>query len=130
MEKNILKKEKGTYKAPNDPVKNQLQFNKKDTPHKKNSAYLIDRLLSDLYRNLTFLINENQIRYHQSYINQLNHIKQVVLTDPRFKYQIVQNYIDNLYLRDNQIKGVRCDFMFNELQNDPQNFNPNAKGIF
>lgn len=97
---------------------------------KNNTIVLIDRLINDLQRNTPYLINSNEIRQHSSYINQLNHIKKTVLADPRYPHLIVQQKMDDLFSRDKQIKGASADFLFSELKNNPENFNPNVRAIF
>ncbi len=97
---------------------------------KNNTIVLIDRLINDLQQVTSYLINTNEIRQHSSYINQLKHIKKTVLADPRYPHLIVQNKIDDLFSRDNQIKGASADFLFSELKNNIKNFNPNVRAIF
>lgn len=126
MKRSSQKKGKDTETAP----LNQMQNTTNPSILKRRSATLIDKLLIHLQKNIPYLIDENLIRQHYSYVNQLKHIKLTVLTDPRYPHQIVQKKLDNLFLRDNQIKGASVDFIFRELKNNPENFNPNVRGLF
>lgn len=124
------KKEKGTINSTPDSVKNQFKDTIKDSFFKNNTLTLIDKLITDLQRNRSYLINDNEIRWHNSYINQLTQIKRTVLIDPRYPHKIVQQIIDNLFLEDNQIKGVSVDFLFTDIKNNPKNFTPNVRALF
>lgn len=124
------KKEKGTNNSTPDSVKNQVKYNENHLKFKENSVILINRLLSDLSRGKDHLTDEYQIRRYESYLKQLNQIKRSVLIDPRYPHQIVQNIIDYMYSLDNQIKGVSVPFLFSDIKNNLENFNPDARAIF
>lgn len=128
MERNVPKKEKGTYKAPIDSAKNQLQCTKKDSIEKQNVLILLDNLENELNRKLTYSINDNDIREFKSYIEKTKHIKRIAIKDPRFPYKIIQQKLDNLYRDDKSIKEIIIMFSINELINT-KTFNPKVYGV-
>jgi len=71
---------------------------------KENSLILIDRLLLDLTKDNTLITDRNLMRRQRQYISELKYIRNLVKTDPRFPYQLIQNQIDFQLRTDNSLK--------------------------
>ncbi|MDX1828767.1 MAG: hypothetical protein R3342_04390 [Lutibacter sp.] len=119
---------KGTKKAPNNSVKNQMQYTK-NSKIKSNLLQLLENLEQQILRSQAYLIDDNQIREHDQYLRKLKHIKTVATADPRFPYQKLQLTIDNLY-RNSPVKPKRITVVIPVYQLiNPSEFNPEVYGI-
>ncbi|WP_318938461.1 hypothetical protein [Lutibacter sp.] len=124
----MSKMKKGTKKAPNNSVKNQMQYTK-NSKIKSNLLQLLENLEQQILRSQAYLIDDNQIREHDQYLRKLKHIKTVATADPRFPYQKLQLTIDNLY-RNSPVKPKRITVVIPVYQLiNPSEFNPEVYGI-
>jgi len=104
----------------------------KENVFKTNSLLLINRLISEIERNLIYITEENKTRQHNSYVLQLQQIKRVISKDPRYPHQVAQAIIDYSYggsNYDKNIKGAKVHLMFKEIKNN-QNYIPYVEPIF
>lgn len=130
MKSNSTQKEKGTLKVPNsNSVKNQAQFTKKNHSFKDTSLTLVNKLIIELEKSLAFQVDDHSIRWINSILGKLKHLKRTILIDPRFKWTQAQNLIDLLYLEDNQIKIFTIEIDIKELKNNPEKYIPNVRGF-
>lgn len=122
----VSKKEKGTINSTQDSVKNHVQV----TKYKTNSLQLVQTLEKSL-NDLRFeTIDDNTLRIVSNCLYKIFLLKGAIKKDPRFPYQIIQNRIDEMYNKDNQIIGAAANLIFSDLKYNLENYNPNVRAIF
>ena len=133
-EAETLKKEKGTKNSTqnSDSVKNQVKFTEKYLKNKEISIVLIDKLILETSKDLTFVTNDLEYKRIESYKKLTERVKRCILNDPRYPHQKIQWKIDNTYGGPNfdpNIKGAIVHLLFSEIKNNP-NYIPHVEPIF